>query len=67
MKHIKINGVAYEAVQATEEEILNNNLIIEPGEPCGRQECRYGYIWVYIDDLDIGGCKWYKTNAQCNE
>ena len=36
-------------------------------EPCGRQMCYQGWVWVLIDAPSGQGCQWYKTAARCNE
>ncbi|MCJ7936291.1 MAG: hypothetical protein MUW56_22325 [Chryseobacterium sp.] len=63
-----IDGKAFEGVPATPEEIDElKKAGIEDNEPCGRQICYQGWVWVLIDAPSGYGCQWYKTNAQCNE
>lgn len=63
-----IDGFEFEGTPASSEELAElKNLGISDGEPCGRQICHQGWVWVLIDAPSGNGCQWYKTNARCNE
>lgn len=67
MRVFEIDGEDYEGVPATENE---SKELLQAGfknEPCGRQECYSGWIWVLVDAPSGNGCQWYKTNVRCNE
>lgn len=65
---IYIDEVQVEAVAATVDELKKLKAAgFDNSEPCGRQECIDGWVWVLIDAPSGNGCQWYKTNAQCNE
>lgn len=63
-----IDGTEFKGTLATTDEINDlKNAGISESEPCGRQMCYQGWVWVLIDAPSGNGCQWYKTNAQCNE
>ena len=63
-----IDEVLVEAVPATLDEIRKLKTVgFDDSEPCGRNECIDGWVWVLIDAPSGNGCQWYKTNARCNE
>lgn len=63
-----IDGKEFNGALATLEEVDElKKAGIADDEPCGRQMCYQGWVWVLIDAPSGNGCQWYKTNARCNE
>ena len=63
-----IDGEEFKGTLASKDELNElKKAGIADEEPCGRQMCYKGWVWVLIDAPSGNGCQWYKTNARCNE
>ena len=63
-----IDGEKFKGILASPDELNELHASgISDDEPCGRQICYQGWVWVLIDAPSGNGCQWYKTNARCNE